>query len=441
VELQRIFTRHINIYRIIVAIGFIIAMVLVFVLPAQMSGASPWAYYYGVKNFSHGKLVINDQLLFQQMKEAGEQGGVLIQYVKIGTNRWAVEKAPGYIFYLVPFAWLGIPRWGNVLLAAGMVIVTYLLLKRLRDEKTACIGSLLILFTPIGLIMYNRAYMDTFASLAFLAMGGGLYFYYLLEQEKMRPWRGGLMLFFAFLLIGWSVVTRQSNLLVAIILALHFGITRIISFFKGKRDRLAREIASVVLGAGIMAAALLLYNYFVFGSPLDYGYRHSLFPVKFAFQYLGQVNPGGQSIPLRIIVDNLKSVPQALITGFPLLVIGIPAFCAVLYLKIFRKQSSPTGVWASLRTELPWDTLLVWIGWFLSVYLLYMTYGFTAEFLKSSSSFFRYARYYLPGLFPVAIVCALVIARFPKKFSIPLMVLVIAAGVALYFQVALNPNA
>lgn len=440
-ELQRIFARHINVYRVIVAIGFIIAVILVFVLPAQMSGASPWAYYYGVKNFSHGKLVIDDQLLFQQMKEAGEQGGVLIQYVKIGTNRWAVEKAPGYIFYLVPFALLGIPRWGNVLLAAGMVIVTYLLLKRLRDEKTACIGSLLVLYTPIGLIMYNRAYMDTFASLAFLAMGGGLYFYYLLEKDKLRPFTGGALLFIAFILISWSVATRYSNLPIAVILALHFAITCFIAWRKRERARLRSEIPSVLLGVALPAAALLLYNYFVFGSPLDYGYNYSPFPVKFAFQYLGQVNPSGQSIPLRIIVDNLKSVPQALITGFPLLVIGIPAFCAVLYLKIFRRQSNPNGRWASLRTELPWDTLLVLIGWFLSVFLLYMTYEFTAEFLKSSSSFFRYARYYLPGLFPVAIVCALVIARFPKKFSIPLMVLVIAAGVALYFQVALNPNA
>ena len=39
--------------------------------------------------------------------------------------------------------------------------------------------------------------------------------------------------------------------------------------------------------------------------------------------------------------------------------------------------------------------------------------------LTGASSFFRYARYYLPGLFPVAIVCALVIARLPKKITIP----------------------
>jgi hypothetical protein len=433
--------RRISIYQAITAAGFILAVVLVMVVPAQMSGASPWAYYYGVKNFSQGKLVINNQTLWQEMNEAKHQGGVLIQYVNIGDNKWTVEKAPGYIFYLVPFELMGIPRWGNILLALGMVIIIYLLLKRIRDELTACIGSLFILFTPIGLIMCNRAYMDTFASLAFLVMGGGLYFYYLLEQEKIRPWRGSLMLFFAFLLIGWSVVTRQSNLLVAIILALHFGITRIIDFFKHNRTRLSWEIPSAILGAGITAAALLWYNGYVFGSVLDYGYKYTPFPVKFAYQYLGQVNGAGQSIPFKIILDNLKTAPQALFTGFPLLVIGVPSICVVLYFKFFHKKGKASGWWSSLRDELPWDRLLVLIGWFLAVYVLYMMYEFTAEYLTGASSFFRYARYYLPGLFPVAIISALVVSRLPKKLIIPIMAAVVIAGAVLYFQVALNPLA
>jgi len=433
--------QRISIYRVITAVGFIAAVVLVMVIPAQMSGASPWAYYYGVKNFSQGKLVIDDQLYKQQAMETYKQGGILFGYVKIGDNRWAQEKAPGYIFYMVPFELMGIPRWGNVLLALGMVVVIYLLLKRIRNELTACIGSLFLIFCPIGLIMWNRAYMDTFASLAFLVMGAGLYFYYLLEQEKMHAWRGSLMLFFAFFLIGFSVVTRQSNLLVAIVIALHFGITRLVSFFKGQRNRLSWEVAASVLGVGIPAVGLLLYNYYVFGSVLDYGYNYSVMPVEFAYHYLGQVNEAGQSIPLQIIMDNLKTVPLPLIKGFPLLVIGIPSILVVLYFKFFHKKDKAVGTWSSLRNELPWDRLLVLIGWFLSVFGLYMMYEFTAEYLNSVSSFFRYARYYLPGLFPIALVSALVVSRLPRKFSAPIVAAIIASGVILYFQVALNPKA
>jgi len=183
-KLKWIFTQHITLNRIIVGIAFIIAMALVLATPIQMPDPDDWAYYYGVKNFSQGKFTINNWTQYQQAMETGRQGGVLLQYLPIEPNKWALEKAPGCVFYLVPFQKLGFPRYGNVLLALGMVIVTFILLKRLRDEKAAMIGSLLMLFTPISLVMLNRVYMDTYASLASLVIGGGLYIYYHLEREN-----------------------------------------------------------------------------------------------------------------------------------------------------------------------------------------------------------------------------------------------------------------
>jgi hypothetical protein len=236
------------------------------------------------------------------------------------------------------------------------------------------------------------------------------------------------------------VVTRQSNLLIAVIIALHYAVIRINALRKGDTAWLRHEIPAVVLGVGLPAAVLLLYNYFVFGSPLDYGYKHTMFPVKFAYQYLGQMNAGGQSIPLKIISDNFKTVPLALIKGFPVLVIGVPALITVLYQKFSRQQDHP-GPWAGLRAELPWGTLLVLAGWFLSVYMLYMMYEFTAEFLTYGASYFRFSRYYLPGLFPVAIVSSLVVARLKLKYILPIMFIIIVSGIALYLQVALNPHA
>lgn len=436
--LQRGVSNRLNLYRVITTAGFILFTVVVLVIPARMSGASPWAYYYGVKNFSEGKFVLTDHEMFRDMLDAREQGGILMQYVKIGENRWALEKAPGYVLYLVPFKWLGIPRWGNILLAAGMVIVFYLLLKRLHNEMTACIGSLLILLTPIGLIMANRTYMDTFASLAFISIGGGLYFYYYLQKEKWAKTRGGILLFLAFFFIGWSVVTRQSNLLVAVVIAIHYVVVRIMAFAKDDRSWLISELVAVVIGIGLPAAALMLYNYFIFGSPLDYGYKYSMFPVKFAFEYLGQADASGASIPLNIIIENFNNVPAALFQGFPLLIIFIPALIFILYRKFTGETA---GRWKGIKHALSWDILIVLIGWFLSVYGLYMTYEFTAEYLREGTSFFRYSRYYLPGLFPVALISALVFARLPQKLVIPIMFLIVAAGLVFYFQTALNINA
>jgi hypothetical protein len=430
--------QHLNIYRVIVGIGFIVVTVLILVTPLQMPDPDDWAYYNGVHNFSQGQFTIDSNTYFQQAEEIGQQGGWLIQYLHIDHNKWALEKAPGYVFYLVPFEKMGLPRYGNVLLALGMVIVTYILLKRLRDERAAMVGSLLMLFTPIAMVMLNRAYMETYSSLAFLVMGGGLYIYYHLERGNLSPVKGGILLFLAFFFTGWSVVARYTNLPIAAVLALHLVVTRFIAWRKGQKIGVKREIIPLVLGIGLPVLALLLYDYFVFGSPLRYSYSYSPYPIKFAFQYLGQVDASGESIPLQILRYNTEGFARNIFIGFPLLIIGIPGFIVVLYYKFF-KRNQPEGKWSSLRSELSWDILLVLIGWFICVFFLYLTYEWTAG-LKLGGGFVIFDRFLLPGLFPAAIICALIIARFPLKVLIPVMAVLIIYGSLLYAQWALDLN-
>jgi len=442
------FTRRFNIYYVITVIGFLLAIALSLAIPANMFAPDDWAYHYAVKNFSHGKLVINDSLHFQQVNQAGQQGGLLIQYNRIAFNKWAVEKAPGYIFFLVPFELIGIPRWGNVLLALGMTIVTYILLKRLRNEKTACIGSLLMLFTPVSLIMLNRSYVDAFAANAFLVMGGGLYIYYYLERDKLRPMRGAVLLFLAFLFIGWSVLVRYTNLPIAVILALHFVITRLRDLLRRKNTRPQSEIPSVILGIGLPLALLLFYNVIVFGSPLSSGYDYSSFPVKFAYQYIGAVDPAGQSIPLKIIEGNLRNVPWPLFIGYPLLLIGIPGTFIVFYQKIMAlfKRCGLTGMWANLDAELLWGILLILVVWFICVFGLYMMYEWTSTTTMSGLPyiqmkqvpFIEFARFYLPGLLPIVVIVSLIIAKFPVKIWAALLVIAIVVSSGIYLHTALG---
>jgi hypothetical protein len=413
-------------------------MVLVLTTPLQKPDPDDWAYYYAVRNFSQGHFTVNNQTQLQQATETVKQGGALLQYLPLEYNKWALEKAPGVVFYLIPFYKMGIPRWGNVLLALGMVIVTFMVLKRLRDERAAMIGSLLMLFTPISLVMLNRVYMDTFASLAFLVMGGGLYIYYHLERNNLTALKGGILLFLAFFFTGWSVITRYTNLPIAVILALHLVITRFIAWRKGQKTGIKPEILPLALGIGLPVLAILLYDYFVFGSPLKYSYSFSPYPIKFAFQYIGQ-SYNGESIPLQILRYNLEGFYRNLFIGFPLLIIGIPGFVVVLYQKCaaFFKRGQPEGKWSSLRSELPWDILLILIGWFVFVFCLYLTYEWTAG-LQKGGGFVIFDRFLLPGLFPVVIICALIVARFPLKVLIPLMVIIVAFGAVLYAQWALD---
>ncbi len=428
--------QHVTIYQAIVGIGFIAATALVLTPSVQMPDPDDWAYYYGTKNFSQGNFVLDDYTAYREVMETTQQGGILLQYLQLDRGKWALEKAPGCVFYLVPFYMMHIPRWSNILLALGMVIVTFILLKRLRDEKAAMIGSLLILFTPIALVMCNRIYMDTYSSLAFLAIGGGLYFYYHLEREKLRSWGRGVLLFLAFFFISWSVISRYTNLPIAVILFLHLVIIRFMDWRKKQNTRLKQDIIPIVLGIGIPLAAILLYDYFIFGSVFKTGYSFSPYPIKFAFQYLGQVDLNGVSIPGQILTYNWQGALRNTLIGFPLLIIGIPGFFVILYFKFFRKRLA-AGKWSSLRDEMPWDIFLVLIGWFICVFVLYLTYEWTAG-LTEGGGFVLFNRFYLPELFPVVIVCALIMARFPYKILVPVLAIIVVFGTLLYAQWAWN---
>jgi 4-amino-4-deoxy-L-arabinose transferase-like glycosyltransferase len=57
-------------------------------------------------------------------------------------------------------------------------VVLYFLLARLRNEKIALLGVILLLFTPLYLAMWQRVYIDALAATALAGMGGGLYLYY-----------------------------------------------------------------------------------------------------------------------------------------------------------------------------------------------------------------------------------------------------------------------
>lgn len=426
VRILSAFTRKTNIYRIVTACALLLVIVLALIVPIRLTEPDDWAYYYTAKNFSQGRLVIDDQLHSQEVAEANQQGGQLGQYVQIGPDKWALEKAPGTVFFMVPFYILGIPKAANIILIILVAFVTYLLLRRLRDENTAFIGTTLLLITPLTLTMLFRSYMDTLSGSAFLFIGGALYVYFVIRQSELKPVFRGLLLFLAFLSISWSVVARYTNLPIAAAFALHYVITRIIMLSKAKRKYIISEVAPVVLGIAIPMAVLLTYDTSVFGSPLNFGYNYTKGQISFAFQYLGQTDVQGNSIPLQILIGNLRNMPSALLIGLPLLAIAIPGTFVILY------QKSHTFFVKTRNDEWPdmkWNILFLLIAWILSAFLLYMLYEWTSPLTMENQSFFIKARFYLPGLFPVVILTALVMSRWAKQLVAGLLIISVVAGV------------
>ena len=415
-------------FRIIAALGVIIAVALVLFVPDRFKEPDDWAYRYAVENFSHGRLTVDNALHQAQVIEAQKQGGQLGQYVQISPDKWAFEKTPGYAFFLVPFYLLGVSQLANIVLAAGLVFVVYILLKRLMDERAACIGALLILFTPVSLAMLQREFMDGFASLALPGIGGGLYVLFCLKKSEIRPLAAAGLLFLSGLFLGLGVAARYTDAVIAAVFALHFLVTQAQSLRKGQRAAILREGLAFGLGAGIPLGLLLLYQNAVFGAPLAYGYEYTKGNVKFAYDYLGEPRAW------QIIATNLKKMWLPLITGFPLLLAALPGMLVLLW----QKTSAAIPALRRYQGKPGWPRLSLGItillaAWFAAVFGLYMMYEWTAN-QRPDMPFIIVTRFYLPALLPVVIMAVFCLSRLPNKLVICLMAASLTIGVVFFVQ-------
>jgi hypothetical protein len=411
-------------YRTLTVLGVVLAFFLTLIIPQHMRESADWSFQYAARNFSQGHLTVDGVTIGLQESEAYQYGGMLSQYVLLGEDRWGLTEAPGYIFYLLPFYFIHAPELGNLLLAAGMAAVTYILLKRLKDEKTACIGSILLLFTPVALAMMQRGYADTFGATAFLSMGGGLYIYSCLRSRELSSRAAAILLFLAGLGLGWSVAANYYNALVVGVFILHFIFRLVRALFTHKRHETARPLLWLGLGLAIPLAGLLFYQNAVFGSPWKFGFQYTQLPVSFSLSFL------------RL---NIRYVTAALLVGFPLLLPGMAALLAALYQKIrllvaLCRHKPYADAWPEMR----WDILLLLAGWIAGVYGLYLNYQWTAGLPTVSMPFIVMARYYLPAALPLTLMAALWLERVPRKLSLAVTILALVWGVVFFTQSALS---
>jgi len=408
-------------YRSITALGVVLAFLLTLLIPQHMREGSDWSFQYATQNFSRGHLTEDGITIGLEESEAHQFGGILSQYVLVGDNRWALTEAPGYIFYLLPFYYIQAPELGNLLLAVGMAVVAYLLLKRLRDEKTACAGSLLLLFTPVALAMMQRIYADSFGASAFLSMGGGLYIYYCLRARELSARRGGILLFLAGLLLAWGAVSNYNSALVVLVFAVHFAFM----FLRAKMKKTPVGVyPAMIIGLAVPFILLLIYQNAVFGSPWRFGFQYSQLPTGFSTHYLN---------------NNIKYVSAALLVGFPLLLVAAYSFCSGIYAKtkVFF-DGRPEGGNPGPLPELPCDIALLLTGWAAAVFGLYLNFEFTANYRIGGMPFIILARYYLPAVLPLTIAAVLLLTRVPRKLAVAVTTLSIIWGVVFFAQSALS---
>lgn len=405
-------------YRALTLAGTLAAVLLVLLTPSRFSEPEDWGYFFAAENFSHGQLAVDDARHQSQSLVAAGQGGDVL-YAEVAPGRWAFVQAPGYAFYLVPFYLARVPQLGNILLALGLVAVTYLLLRRLADERAACLGALLLLFTPTSLAMMQRQYMDSFALLALLGMGGGLYILHYLRPREASPWPGGLVLSLAGLFLGLAVATRYETAVVLFVFALHFIASRSLFWHRGEHRAVALEGLCFGLGILLPLGLLLGYQAAVFGSPWVWGYRYAQPPPMLSPTYLK---------------GNLLNMWAPLFIGLPALLLALPALAVMLWQKL-APQRLRRGDNDS-QPELPPGVLLLLTGWVLAVFLYYLFYGWSM--IYAYTPFIVVARLYLPALVPLSLVSALMLVRQPRKLVLSVVALSILLGLLLFFQLSLT---
>ncbi|MCL2706863.1 MAG: hypothetical protein FWE97_01660 [Dehalococcoidia bacterium] len=392
-----------------VALGLVLALVLMLVIPQHMKENSDWSLQYAVQNFADGQFVLDRDTFYLQSGEAQASGASLDQYTQIDNQNYAYTEAPGYIFYLLPFHYVHAHALANVLLAAGAAAVVYLLLRRIRDERTACVGALLWIFSPVALAMLQRAYADTFAAAAFLGIGGGLYIYYCLRRGELSLMAAYGLLFLAGLGLGWSVFANYANTWAVGAFLAHFIYLQTKARLEGRKKEIVFSALCFCLGMLLPLAGLLMYQNAVFGAPLRFGFQYTGLPVGFSWQY---------------IQANIRQTTVAWLIGYPLLIPGLAALVWALY---HRTHKNVFGT----------DLLLLLAGWVAAVFGLYLMYELTASSDIAGMPFIVLARYALPGLMPLTLLSALWLEQLSQRALRGITAALLVWGVIFFAQSAL----
>ena len=392
----------------VVALGLVLAVLLVLFVPQHMKESSDWSLQYAVQNFADGHLTIDDISFGSQNAEAHAHDANLDRYAQLENQRWAYTEAPGYIFYLLPFHLIHASILGNLLLAIGVAAVIYLLLGHLKGERAACLGTLLWVFSPVALAMLQREYASTFAAAALLGIGGGLYIYYCLRRSELGRWFAWGILALAGLGLGWSVFANYANFWVVVVFVVHFIYRQLHLRSNVRRNEIAWSSLWFSFGLLLPLTGLLVYNDTVFGAPF-----------RFGFQYAESVSFG-----LQFILGNIKQVVVAWLVGFPLLIPGLSVLIWALCNRFHQRMFST-------------DLLLLLAGWVLAVFVLYLTYEWTATADMEGMPFIMLACYALTGLLPLTLLSALWLEQLSHRAWLGVAVPLLIWGVVFFAQSAL----
>jgi hypothetical protein len=257
--------------------------------------------------------------------------------------------------------------------------------------------------------MTHEAYMPIATEASLVAGGAGFVLWALLHRRGARPavvaGAGG------FLLLGIAVAVRYTDVLVLAVIAAAAAV----AVWRRWSPLRARWLALWAAAGALGPAFVLVYNDMVYGGPLHTGYTR------------------GVTFSLGAVLGNLRTMPRPLLLGMPLAVLAAGGVAWAIVMATRRRvpsaaTTSPTPLATNAASDptLPMPpgvarrdlgVALFCLGWWLAVWLTYLSYDWTTV-VRPSMHFALTSRFYVPALGALTLLGAYLLTRIPVRSAL-----------------------
>jgi len=385
---------------------------------SQLLEPDDLAYRASITALLHGRLwLTNAQYLALSRQLSGTSAGGLggiAQWVHRADGTWISEKNPGYPFYAVAFARLGLLRLAPLFYGAFAAVALYLGGRRWLGRWGGTVVVALFCTSGAAMVFAWRATMPSFTDASMVAAGCGLLLWAVLAGEHAARRRivVGLAAFFAF---DSAMFIRYTD-----VVAVLCASGTVAALWLLARSVLPRAAAATWLGSQVLFATFLAsVNTYLYGHPFSTGYAN-----------------GEITFSVGALHGNLDVMPRNLIVTMPMIVL---AAAGVVWIAVRAAAGGRNNPDSTARRDL-WVALAlasVWIGTF----GLYFFYDWTASMQADGPAGgiwgnVHLIRFYLPAIGPVALLGAWPLIRVPKAAALATVPALALLGVVSFGSMA-----
>ena len=309
-------------------------------------------------------------------------------------NRWP----PGYCYLIIPFWLSGMMIFISIFVSAIASVSTYFIAKRLYDQETAIIATILLMVCGLSMVILYARGMADYAAMAFSLMGISLFMESIGNdgEENKTLWKlflgllGGLSFAFA-VTMRYSTIVILSGVLVYLFM-------KLVKAMKNSTLESAKEnyppIIAFILGLLIIGFLLAGYNDNLFGGPLNSGYQMS---------HTVETKDGNTTVetPEETMIEQYFNPSSVALSNI------FNRILPQLFLLLPTLFIAPIGFLLDFRRSRTW--LLSF--WVVPVLIIYMQMSWVGQIPVEDM------RYFLPVLPPTAILSAYAMCQIVKRWE------------------------